>query len=242
MWDACWSFFVSKLFNSLKRWWNWNLKLVAFCWIFLASFRFLAHQVDFTLSHLMSFYTFLSTNFNIFNAKCHPLWTLKWHSKNFVFSKKHFSILSLFNTLKTLWADLIDSWQMNQLRHREVHDDGREISQVSLGFLDHSVIWLCDFLIRCLHKPPCHLHHCSHQLHYLQCWTQVGGPSFWKIADCVEPYGCIPKPAIASPLASGRVENHSQVSVNDLVLFQIVPGFYDLNSFVWHNSVKGLNI
>lgn len=83
------------------------LKLIAFCWIFLASFRLLACQVDSKLSHLTSFYTFLSTNFNIFNAKYHPLWTPKYHSKNFVFSKKHFSILSLFNTLKTLWADLI---------------------------------------------------------------------------------------------------------------------------------------
>ena len=50
------------------------------------------------------------------------------------------------------------------------------------------------------------------------------------------------KPAVASPLASGSVETHSQAYVNDLVLFHIVLGFYDLNSFVWHNSIIGLNI
>lgn len=122
------------------------------------------------------------------------------------------------------------------------HDDGRDISQVPPGFLDHLVIWLCDFLIRCSCKPPCHLHHCSDQLYYLQCWTQVGGPSFWKTADCVIPYGYIPKAAIEAPLASGGVENHSQISVKELALFHILPGFYDLNSFVWHNSIKCLNI
>lgn len=100
----------------------------------------------------------------------------------------------------------------------------------------------CDFLIRCSCKSPCHCQDCSNQLHCFQCWTQVGGPSFWKNSRLCSIIWEHPKPAEAPPLASGRGETLSQVSVNDLVLFHIMPGLYDLNSFVWHNSIKGLNI
>lgn len=107
----------SFLLHLTKHWQNWTFETDSVVLDLFGKFWVSTCQVASKPSHLRSFYTFLSTNFNILSPNI-TISRLLNIIQIILYFPKQFSILSLFNTLKTL--SRFDIWQMNPLRHIEV--------------------------------------------------------------------------------------------------------------------------